>query len=83
MSNLQNDIAENVCCPFCKGIDLQVVDTDLDCGYFVVCTSCECHGPLAQTKEEAFDLWQTRPLYDEIDSGMRTFRVKNRPWMFS
>ena len=83
MSNSEKDIAENVACPFCSSVDLQVVDADLDLGYFCFCCDCEAHGPLAQTQIEAFDLWQTRPLYDDIGSGMRTFRVKNRPWMFS
>lgn len=55
-------------CPFCNGTAKLELLCDGDfC--IVTCNSCRSQGPIVESSEEAFEIWNTRRLDQEIENA--------------
>lgn len=60
---------ENKPCPFCSGRYLYVIGVgEDDSKERIMCADCGSVGPLAESKEEAWDKWNKRDGEDEQSS---------------
>lgn len=65
MNELENELSS---CPLCNGDVYYVVISNVieDDTWYVSCLSCGCCTGNKNTKQECIDVWNTRPLEEEL-----------------